>query len=525
MANNTQKILVIFFIAALSVTACYSGNMEIMCSGELEIEHFYRGQRDYFFREIVLPDSGLYERYLCEKKLDRHAPNELAALKHIEQSVAAPSKVMPLLIVLGRDKQCKAKQFVTAICILGQEHLTPPYLFQYISNGRKAAFTTFDYSHLLKFTKLRHLELYGTNPYKDSFAKIAGLSNLKYLGLHRLCSDDDMRYMTGLSMLKSVNASGTDITGSGLRYLAKLQSLKTLDLRGTKLKDGTLRNLESCKNLETLLLSDTQTDDDDLELLAGMKTLKYLTLHRTNITDEGLETLAKINGLKFVSLYDTNTTKAGYDRLKEQNSSIVLKHDRPKSFKEFMAERLYVRAQTGDYSAQKELVSKSNYGRKKYWFHKQTETLDEFYSSNDGYFPGIVTDDPIDFWAWLLVLKTRAAENPKLKPLSGLNEIMIDYNKELDDIGLIDAQRRAQVYLYLSKNASHEFKIERQPGLPVYQYDFNWLGGKSVDEFRRELHIQSLESYIEKRKDKLDKDRLEFIQNKLKELKNRNVKE
>lgn len=529
MANNTQKILLIFFITALSVTACHGGNMEVMCSGELEFEHLFRGQRDYFLREIVLPDSGFYERYDTDNKYAIFYPKQFAALKALDGRAPGVG-YYPLSIVLEEVKSEDAKQHVIALCVSSQEMIHLPCLENVISvydrNNRlrypDSGWKGFDFAHFLNFIELKHLEIYGISVAKKSFKKIVKLTDLEYLGVHRLCDDDDIKYISELPKLKSLNLSGTDITGFGFEYLAKLDKLRTLDLRGTNLKNDALKHLVSCRNLETLLLSDTQTDDDDLKILSGIKTLKYITLHRTKVTDDGLKTLAKLKGLKYVSLYDTETSKAGHDLL-NNNPGVDIILDRPQHLRGFLKERMLARLQMGDDSVLSRLIDRCEYGRRRYQSYKSENNLDGLITEAGGdKMPDLLVCTPVDYMSWLLIFTGYPSNERQIGKF--YHNTIAKLEKELDVVEIAEAKQKARVFDFMRGKVSCDFKIEHQPGLPVYQYDFNWLGGKSADEFSHELGIQRLELLIEQRKDKLDKDRLELLKNKLKELK-KEVKE
>jgi len=477
MADKIKITLLIFFMTTLAVSCCSGQNMEVMCSGEMEFEQLRKPwshkNEEEFLHAFVLPDSGLYKRYLTYSKGEVLDPNEHAALKIIEKPFRNPVFAIPLFIVLDQAKQKNAQRHVTALCILSQEALDSPFLNPYLNGSVEPV----DFGLFSQFSKLKHLELYATRPLKDSFAGIAKLTKLEYLGLHVKCNDTDMKHISGLSRLSFVNAGGTAITGPGLKYLAKLGNLKTLNLRATKLQDGALEHLKLCRNLETILLSDTQTDDEDLKLLAGIKTLKYLTLHRTKVTDAGLASLAKLKGLEYVSLYDTKTSKTGYDHLRESNSDIILKLKRPQYLKEFMTDRFFVHACTGDYNAQYRLVKEYKYSRKKLKDSKDRGALDTLLiniNSRD-YYRSMAVFDSIDYMAWFLVCKAQKDKHPNSKYTDYFQKEIAELEKQLSRIELIEAKRRARVYSYLSDKVSHEFKIERHPGLPVYQYGFDFI--------------------------------------------------
>ncbi len=75
-------------------------------------------------------------------------------------------------------------------------------------------------------------------------------------------------------------------------HLRGLTGLKSLDLSGSQVTDAGLVHLAHLKNLDELLLSDHITDAG-LPKLAGLSGLSYLNLAKSKVTKEGVRKLEK----------------------------------------------------------------------------------------------------------------------------------------------------------------------------------------------------------------------------------------
>ncbi|MCX5644776.1 MAG: M48 family metalloprotease [Phycisphaerae bacterium] len=106
-------------------------------------------------------------------------------------------------------------------------------------------------------------------------------------------------------------------TDSDVRHLAGLTDLRWLDLSGTQVGDAGLADLKGLKALEFLYLDDTQVTDLGLERLKGLTTLRRLDLSSTKTTDAGLENLKGLTGLRILWLDGTQITDAGLESLKD----------------------------------------------------------------------------------------------------------------------------------------------------------------------------------------------------------------
>ena len=86
----------------------------------------------------------------------------------------------------------------------------------------------------------------------------------------------------------SFNWNRCNIDDSDLQHLSGLTGLKHLGLSSTQIKGPGLVHLSGLKSLEALLLGRTEISDDSLKHVARLKSLKRLDLGSTKVTDAGL---------------------------------------------------------------------------------------------------------------------------------------------------------------------------------------------------------------------------------------------
>ena len=150
--------------------------------------------------------------------------------------------------------------------------------------------------------------------------------------------DGDLKQLTAVRNLRSLDLENTKVTGAGLKALKDLQALSlyrapvtdaglkevkelgnllTLDLTGTKVTDAGLKHLKALKKLRTLNLSFTTVGDGGLKELKDLKDLQSLRLNRTKVTDAGLKELTGLKDLRSLDLMFTKVTAAGVAELRK----------------------------------------------------------------------------------------------------------------------------------------------------------------------------------------------------------------
>jgi formylglycine-generating enzyme required for sulfatase activity len=130
-------------------------------------------------------------------------------------------------------------------------------------------------------------------------------------------TDADLKQLTPLTGLKSLDIGDSKVTDAGLKELATLKGLQTLDLSYTKVTDAGLKNLTPLHELQTLDLSYTKVTNVGLKDLAALKGLQTLYLRGTKVTNVGLKDLAGLKRLQSLHLDSTRVTAAGVKELKK----------------------------------------------------------------------------------------------------------------------------------------------------------------------------------------------------------------
>ena len=129
--------------------------------------------------------------------------------------------------------------------------------------------------------------------------------------------DAGLEHLGGLTCLKDLNLSGTQVTDAGLERLEELPYLTALDLSGTQVTDAGLEHLKGLNNLWRLKLDNTQVTGAGLEHLEGLTYLEWLYLDNTQVTDAGLEHLEGLTRLRTLDLYNTQVTTQGVKSLRQ----------------------------------------------------------------------------------------------------------------------------------------------------------------------------------------------------------------
>lgn len=172
---------------------------------------------------------------------------------------------------------------------------------------------------LAKFPKLERLYLGGKAITNDGLARIAGMTQLKYLSVHAGRADDHgLASLNTLTGLKRLAVFGDRISGSGLERLTALANLEDLEFGVVTLRRPPIPSLKALRHLKRLvLLQFAPASDADIAQIEEMTRLEELTILPTRITDTGLMRLKNLPQLKRIMLSSPNVTTAGVGRLRE----------------------------------------------------------------------------------------------------------------------------------------------------------------------------------------------------------------
>jgi Leucine-rich repeat (LRR) protein len=130
-------------------------------------------------------------------------------------------------------------------------------------------------------------------------------------------TDEQLSVLEKLAHLRSLNISGTWVTGEGIATLSKFKSLRSLSLGNTEISDTHLSVLKDLKGLRKLSLSGTRISDAGMTHLRHLTLLSEIDVSNTAVTDEGIKHLRDLRNLSRVSLTGTKLTDAGLEHLRE----------------------------------------------------------------------------------------------------------------------------------------------------------------------------------------------------------------
>tara|TARA_R110002095_G_scaffold97122_2_gene85054 strand:+ start:57834 stop:58526 length:693 start_codon:yes stop_codon:yes gene_type:complete len=125
------------------------------------------------------------------------------------------------------------------------------------------------------------------NLQSEEMKEISGLKQLYSLNLSRTNIDDRaILNLTNLPQLRTLNLSETSVADAGLESIGQFEKLKTLDLSKTKIDGSGLGGLSGCKKLTELNLSGTSLRPTHLNLLKGFTNLIKLDVSNTYMNDQ-----------------------------------------------------------------------------------------------------------------------------------------------------------------------------------------------------------------------------------------------
>lgn len=119
------------------------------------------------------------------------------------------------------------------------------------------------------------------------------------------------RFLDKLSLVTSVDASGTEFGDEDAPQLLLLDGLGTLALGETRITDSGLEAIGKLKNLRSLSLGNTAITDSGLARLQGCWQLSQINLESTRVTGLGLRHIGGLSELRSVSLADTRVCGSG----------------------------------------------------------------------------------------------------------------------------------------------------------------------------------------------------------------------
>jgi hypothetical protein len=137
-------------------------------------------------------------------------------------------------------------------------------------------------------------------------------------------SESALDCLQGLSSIKDIQFSQTNVTDEGLAQLKTLPNLEVLELDGTGVTNAGLKNLKNFPALECLRLVDSQVTESGLADLQRFTRIKVLFLCGAQVIDEHLAGLKSLESLEALVLLDTSVTGPGLVNLRGLNKLTLI---------------------------------------------------------------------------------------------------------------------------------------------------------------------------------------------------------
>jgi len=167
-----------------------------------------------------------------------------------------------------------------------------------------------DLQHISGLTGLRHLGLSSTQIKGPGLLHLSGLKSLEALLLGRTeISDDGLKHLAGLNSLKRLDLSSTKVTDAGLVHLRNLSSLERLSLGSSGISGKGFSSIADTTSINTLWLNHSDITDEGLKHIAKLKSLERLFLINTAISDTGIEHISRLKALKELNLGTSGVSK------------------------------------------------------------------------------------------------------------------------------------------------------------------------------------------------------------------------
>jgi hypothetical protein len=257
---------------------------------------------------------GLYMQRVRRQKEAVHAIREYGGWVHYDfQETAAPPGI-------GFDSRIKPPLPKWLVDRLGEDFFFNVAQVNLVYNsdfGRRVDNANVAGTALRRldaFPKLRVLLVKDTQATDDGLRAVGKLKRLTYLYMWDASkvTDAGIAHLAGLSNLKKIHVSSSQIGDESLKVLGTLPRLEEMSLQGNRFSDRGLAYLEECGNLRELWVGTgpTSISDAGMPALGRLKNLELLDLQNTRVTSAGLERLIGLTQLKSLYLSGTNADSA-----------------------------------------------------------------------------------------------------------------------------------------------------------------------------------------------------------------------
>ena len=226
----------------------------------------------------------------------------------------------------------------TQIGDVGMEHLAPLSQLEELNvGGTKISGAAL---HVLKYLpSLKRLSFYGTQRRNagacwapvmtdielDTIALLAGLEELNIGDGVALGAPKPAELGPATGEAECRITGGTRITDVGVAKLASLKKLRSLNLSGSVVTGGALKTLAALPNLQRLSLWNAAgINDESAAAFASLQRVTSLDVSNTGIGDRTLASLATLPHLNRLYISDTAVTTEAIAAFKQQRPSTVI---------------------------------------------------------------------------------------------------------------------------------------------------------------------------------------------------------
>ena len=220
---------------------------------------------------------------------------------------------IPLNKAVRLDISTEASEDISPLAALGPDDI------QAITfNWNRCNIDDNDLQHLSGLTGLKYLGLSSTQIKGPGLLHLSGLKSLEAVRLGRTeISDDSLKHLAGFKSLKRIGLRGAKVTDAGLVHLRNLSSLERISLESTGISGKGFSSLADTTSINTLWLSNSDITDEGLKHIAKLKSLERLFLINTAISDTGIEHISRLKALK-----ELNLGTSGVSRMKLSGAAL-----------------------------------------------------------------------------------------------------------------------------------------------------------------------------------------------------------
>jgi len=182
-----------------------------------------------------------------------------------------------------------------------------------------------DLKYLSKLTALSSLDLDDSHITDAGLVSLEGMTKLKVLGLMSTqVSSAGLKSLRAMKELKTLNLNRTRVRD--LSPISHLTLLTNLQLWHTPIDDKGLAPIVGLTGLTHLELNGTRITDIALPHVARMPKLQKLSIERTNVTDRGLTVLVECKALKQLHVSDTNISQDGLKAFQKARPDVSVQY-------------------------------------------------------------------------------------------------------------------------------------------------------------------------------------------------------